>query len=247
MNKLLVLKDVYVRGCNQHRLKSINLSVNYGETIAILGKSGAGKTSLICVLNGTLHPDSGTATWTDQDIKALTSRQRKEIGTLWQDLRLVEELNVEQNINSGALGSHGFFWAVRNLLGLIDSNSSAKCLNAVGLSDVYLNRPIKKLSGGQKQRVAIARLIMQNPRILLADEPLSNLDPILATDMLAFILGRSKNGLFQYHQQQTSIVTLHRPDLISEFNRVVGLKDGQIIFDSIPSRISSSEISFLYT
>ena len=134
MKQLIEIEDVGISKGSIYRLKNINLRINQGDKIALLGKSGAGKSSLISVVNGSLKSTKGVTKWKGQDLRSLKSRQRREIATLWQDLRLIEELDVEQNINTGALGRHNFVWAISNLLGIVKSNKSISCLKTSGLS-----------------------------------------------------------------------------------------------------------------
>ncbi|WP_320667899.1 ATP-binding cassette domain-containing protein [Prochlorococcus sp. MIT 1307] len=244
MTKLIELKEVYVRSKIQFRLKNINLSIGSGEKVALLGQSGSGKSTLIQVANGSLIPTLGQATWRGVPLKHLTSKQRQRIATLWQDLRLVEELTVSQNINTGALGHHSFLWAFRNLLGRIETKECLTCLKEAGLEHKYLRVPVTELSGGQRQRVAIARLLIQQGELLLCDEPLSSLDPTLINEVLELLL--KKKAVQVIRIPDTCLISLHRPDLISNFTRVIGLKAGEIILDCSPNVLGSSEINSLY-
>ena len=110
MKPLLQLDKVSVENGNRYQLKSIQLSINIGEKIALLGENGAGKSTLIAVANGAIQPDVGNVRWRGILLKYLSSRQRNAIGTIWQDLRLVEELSVAQNVNIGVLGRKNFLW-----------------------------------------------------------------------------------------------------------------------------------------
>jgi len=245
VRKLLDLKGIYVRGSgDEYRLKNIHLSINCGEKIALLGPSGAGKSTLLEVANGSLQPHSGHIKWRGIALKHLTSKQRQRIATLWQDLRLIEELTVMQNINVGALGQHNLLWAFGNLLGAIESKECLFCLEAAGLEQKHMTAPVQKLSGGQRQRVAIARLLRQQAELLLADEPLSSLDPNLADELLELLL--NKKAIQSIAIPETCMISLHRPDLISNFTRVIGLKQGQIVFDSPVPDLLPIDINTLY-
>ena len=130
-----------------------------------------------------------------------------------------------------------FFWACRNLLDRNLCRSSCQGLLAeVGLEDAVLDQPIRQLSGGQRQRIAMARLMRQTPRFVLADEPLSALDPVLAEDVLRLLLA-----------QPGCLVSLHRPDLIHRFDRVLGLRHGAVVFDEPADRLSEQTIQWLYS
>ena len=244
MKKLLELDDIYVRGPKEFRLKGIQLSIKFGEKVALLGQSGAGKSTLISVANGALQPTAGKVSWRGIQIKNLRPRQLQEIGTLWQDLRLVEELTVCQNINIGALGMHNLFWAFWNLLCSINIIECLNCLEVAGLEHKYLTTPVHQLSGGQRQRVAIARLLRQQAELLLADEPLSNLDPNLVDEVLQLLL--NKKLINSIPIPTTCLISLHRPDFITNFTRVIGLKEGEIVLDLPTNGLIPSDFDSLY-
>ena len=218
------------------RLQPINLQIHSGERIVLLGRSGAGKSTLICLCNGALQPDQGRLHWQGKPLTQRSRRQRCQLGTLWQELRLVEELTAVQNIQAGALGRHDLLWAFRNLLGLLDP---ATCMNAavkVGLEADLLNKPVHNLSGGQRQRVALARLLHQRPQLVLADEPLSALDPVLANEVLATLL-----------QSPACLISLHRPEMMHRFNRVLGLRHGELVLDQHPDAVTEPDLKWLYS
>ena len=217
------------------RLQPISLTIRADERVVLLGSSGAGKTTLIKLCNGSLQPSQGTIHWHGHPLKSLPRHERRSLGTFWQDLRLVEELSVVQNINSGALGRHGLIWALRNLLGVIEKDACLKVMHQVHLEASLLKRSVTQLSGGQRQRVALARLLRQRPQLVLADEPLSALDPVIARDVLDTVL--SLPGC---------LISLHRPDLIHRFERVLGLRNGAVVLDAAPGTISTSQIEWLY-
>ncbi len=244
MTKLLELKNISLYNQENTRVKDINLSINKGEKIAIIGKSGSGKSTLISIANGSIAPTEGNVIWKGLNINNISNIESSKIGTIWQDLSLIEELNVAQNINCGALGKHSFIWALKNLLGILDKNLCQECLAAVSLPKKTIYSYINKLSGGQKQRIAIARLLRQEPEIVLGDEPFSNLDPLLSKNILNLFISR-KN----YHSikiPETIIFSLHQINLINNFNRVIGLKDGQIVLDRAIHNINQSKIDSLF-
>ena len=244
MNPFLEFRNINVLNGNHLRLKNINLSICEGEKVALIGRSGSGKSTLFNVANGTIPKIEGEVLWKQQAISKLTQRKRVEIATLWQDLRLIDELNVSQNINAGALGRQNIFWAIANLLGICNSNKCEDCIKASYFPLELINTSIKKLSGGQKQRVALARLLIQEADLMLLDEPFSNLDPILIYKVLKILI--SKNSFKSISIPSTCIISLHRPDLLKYFTRVIGLKEGQIIIDKKPQDIKSEEIEIIY-
>ena len=228
---LLELKQVGVQG----RLKPISLRLAIGERLCLLGRSGAGKTTLLSLANGSLRPDRGSLHWNGDELSCLSRQQRRQIGTLWQDLRLVEELNVARNINAGALGRHSLLWALRNLLQPLEHQPCLEAMQRVGLEPDCLMTPVSQLSGGQRQRVALARLLRQEPLLVLADEPLSALDPKLSERVLNHLL-----------KQPACLVSLHRPDLIHRFDRVIGLRHGALVVDQPSQDITSDDLTWLY-
>ena len=244
MTKLLELKDISLYSQDNIRLKDINLSINQGEKIALIGKSGAGKSTLISIANGSLIPNEGDVIWKGCHINNISNIESSKIGTIWQDLSLIEELNVAQNINCGALGKHNFIWALKNLLGVLDKGLCQECLAAVSLPNKTIYSHINKLSGGQKKRIAIARLLRQEPEIVLGDEPFSNLDPLLSKNILNLFINQ-KNYL-RIKIPETILISLHQINLINNFNRVIGLKDGEIVIDREINNINQSEFDCLF-
>tara|TARA_Y100001968_G_scaffold292692_1_gene298076 strand:+ start:4214 stop:4954 length:741 start_codon:yes stop_codon:yes gene_type:complete len=244
VKKLLQIKGVDVISKSQYRLKNIDISIYQGEKIALLGKSGSGKTSLISLANGSLLPSKGVVKWEGRDIKSLSQSKFKKIATLWQDLRLIEELNVAQNVNIGALGRKNLLWAIRNLMGVIDRENCIAHVKVAGLSEDALNSQVSKLSGGQRQRVAIARLLRQSAELILADEPFSGLDPSIAQKILRLFLYEKSN--YPVHIPETYLISVHRPELIKHFSRVIGIQNGEISIDQPTEAIKSSDINGLY-
>jgi phosphonate transport system ATP-binding protein len=158
---------------------------------------------------------------------------------LWQDLRLIEELTVQQNLNAGRLAAWGWPRALLNLLVPLETQACRDLLQRLDLEPGLLAEPVATLSGGQRQRVALARLLRQEPELLLADEPLASLDPRLAHELLALLLreGASPRAL---------LLSLHRPDLLAGFDRVIGLRGGQVAFDMPRSALTPAALADLY-
>ena len=244
MVKLLELKDISLYHKKDIRLKDINLTISQGEKIALIGKSGSGKSTLISIANGSLLPNQGNVSWKGQNIKKISRKEASKIGTIWQDLSLIEELNVAQNINCGALGKHSFLWSLKNLLGILDKELCQECLSAVYLPEEFIYYYISKLSGGQRKRIAIARLLRQEPEILLADEPFSNLDPILSKNILNLLINQEK--YIKIKIPNTIFISLHQIHLINNFDRVIGLKDGKIVIDRSIQDINRSHLDSIF-
>ena len=242
--------NVSLRGPRGDRLRSISLSVFQGERIALLGRSGAGKSTLLAIANGSLRVEQGEVRWCGESILTLPRRKKREIGMLWQDLLLVEELSVGQNVNSGALGRHNLVWGLANLLLNVDQSACKDCLQRAGLDSELIERglidaPIRQLSGGQRQRVALARLLRQQPQLILADEPIANLDPAIASELLDHLLNRAPDGRLKCGAQAI-VISLHQPQLVHRFDRVIGLQDGELVMDQPSDQLTSADLFRLY-
>tara|TARA_Y100001968_G_scaffold258796_1_gene245866 strand:- start:602 stop:1351 length:750 start_codon:yes stop_codon:yes gene_type:complete len=241
---LLELSKISLKHGNIKRLSNINISISSGEKIALLGKSGSGKTTLISIANGSLRPSQGDIKWLGKDIQLIKRNQKIEIATIWQDLRLLDELNVQQNINIGALGRKSIFWALRNLIGNIETKRCNLCLKAAGLEDSFLNSKLTQLSGGQLQRIAIARSLRQKAKIILADEPLKSLDPKMADYITDLLLNNNQNS--QLLIPETCLISLHRTELTKKFTRVIGIRKGEIVIDMPVKIFGQSELKLIY-
>jgi phosphonate transport system ATP-binding protein len=239
---VLELESIGLPGRSHPRLAEVSLRLMPGERVALLGASGAGKSSLLAVANGLLRPRQGSVRWLGEP-RARSARQRRRqqarIGTLWQDLRLIEELTVQQNLNAARLAAWGWPRAVLNLLMPLESEACRAVLRRLDLDPHLLNQPVGTLSGGQRQRVALARLLRQDPVLLLADEPLASLDPRLAEDLLALLLE-------QGCAPRALLLSLHRPDLVGGFDRVVGLRQGRVQFDLPTKALDAERLEALY-
>jgi phosphonate transport system ATP-binding protein len=242
MTALLELRAIEVPGRERPRLQEVSLRLEAGERVALLGPSGAGKSTLLAVANGLLTPRAGQVLWEGRPPARsgrARRRQRARIGTLWQDLRLIEELTVQQNLNAARLAVWGWPRALLNLLLPLETPACAAALRTMELDPALLNQPVAALSGGQRQRVAMARMLRQEPTLLLADEPLSSLDPRLAGELLGLLLR-------QADAPRALLLSLHRPDLLSGFDRVVGLREGRLVFDLPLARVETALLRELY-
>ena len=238
----LELNQITVPGRGRPRLDRVSLAIGGGARVALLGPSGAGKSSLLAVANGLLRPASGSLRWLGAPPARsgrARRRQQARIGTLWQDLRLIEELSVQQNLNSARLAAWGWPRALLNLLWPLDTAANRAALAQVDLGAELLDQPVSALSGGQRQRVAIARLLRQDPDLLLDDEPLASLDPRLAAELLLLLLN-------QVTPRRALLLSLHRPDLLAGFDRAIGLRQGQVLFDQPTRTIGPADREALY-
>jgi len=239
---LLELRGIGVPGRSRSRLEDVSLRIEAGERVALLGASGAGKSTLLAVANGMLEPEAGEVLWSGQPPAGSRRRRRRQlarIGTLWQDLRLIEELTVQQNLNAARLALWGWPKALLNLLLPLETAACAAALEQVELDPALLPQLVTALSGGQRQRVALARLLRQDPLLLLADEPLASLDPRLAAELLA-LLQRQAGA------PRALLMSLHRPDLLAGFDRVLGLRQGRLVFDGPARTLDGAELERLY-
>ena len=233
MTKALIeLKNISLKNKNSYIIKNINLKIFEGDQIALIGKSGSGKSTLISILNGTLTPMGGDIKFLNLPFKKLNNSQKWKIGTIWQDLRLIDDLSAEQNVNCGLLGRKNFLFALKNLLNISSYTKAHQVMKTCKISPSIFMKKINYLSGGQKQRIAIARSLIQEPQVLLADEPFNNLDPKLIYIISNLLLNKNnENNQNCINISNTILVALHRIDLIERFNRVIGLKNGTLAFD----------------
>ncbi|MFM9111246.1 MAG: ATP-binding cassette domain-containing protein, partial [Prochlorococcaceae cyanobacterium] len=189
-----------------------------------------------------LAPSGGRVLWPGQP-PARTRRRRRHqqarTGTLWQDLRLIEPLTVQQNLTAGRLAAWGWPRAVLNLLLPLESQSCAAVLRRLDLDPALLPQPVAALSGGQRQRVALGRLLRQDPDLLLADEPLASLDPRLAAELLALLLAQAGGA-------RAVLLSLHRPDLLAGFDRVIALRAGRLWCDLPAAALDAGQLAALY-
>ena len=245
MKKAIIdLREISYRNKHGLILNKINFKIFEGEKIALIGKSGIGKTTLISILNGTLKPSFGELKVFNKDFDKLTSIQRNKIGTIWQDLRLINGLSSEQNVNCGLLGKKNFFYAIMNLLNISSFKKAHRCMELCKVPSQIYSQDINKISGGQKQRIAIARAIIQEPSLLLADEPFNNLDPKVINEMKNLLL----YGLNKYKIliPKTIFMSLHRIDLLDGFDKVIGLKNGKVLFNIGINNLQKHHLENIY-
>ena len=225
-------------------LDKVDLTVPAGQMLALLGPSGSGKSTLLRTLNGLVAPTAGTVRVLGCDVTSAHGRQmrqlRRGVGFIFQQFGLVGRLTVIENVLSGALGRIRFPRA-----GVLAYPRSLRLealahLERVGMDSRAFQRS-DTLSGGQQQRVAIARTLMQQPTLLLADEPVASLDPETATSVMTLLLEICQE------QHLTVIASLHQVELARGWaDRLVGLRDGRTVLDASPQDVSSEEIMEIY-
>jgi len=229
---------------NTRVLSAIDLEVAQGERVAVIGPSGAGKTTLFRLLCAVLRPSSGQVLALGQDTSRLRGRSlrllRRQIGFLYQNDNLIPHLRVVHNVLMGKLGSWSLPRALLSLAWPQQIREAKGALAKVELSEKLWSMP-GELSGGQQQRVAIARLMVQAPRIMLADEPVSQLDIRLGREIIELLAGLSSQ------LGNTLLVNLHTLELLhGHFSRVIALREGEVFWQGTPSEISRDLLRDLY-
>lgn len=226
-------------------LDGVSLEVHPGEIVALLGLSGSGKSTLLRLLDGLHLPTAGAVTVLGHDAGTARGRElrelRRQVGFVFQQFHLVGSMSVLENVCTGALGSlrgprFGLFTYPRSV-----RLAAMEQLDRVGLAD----RPFQRadtLSGGQQQRVAVARALIQRPKILLADEPVASLDPESSVQVMALI------SRIASEDNLTVVCSLHQVELaLSWGHRLVGLRSGQVVLDKLVSGMSRDEAMAIYT
>lgn len=222
----------------------VSLKVAPGEQVAVIGPSGAGKTTLFRLLNLTLRLDGGRICLGDLDVGELRGRSlraaRRRIGTIYQQHNLVPRLSVVHNVLAGRLGAWSEWRAVWSLLRPQDLEAAHAALVQVGIPEKLYART-DELSGGQQQRVAIARVLVQDPEVILADEPVASVDPNLAHAIVKLLVEISQTS------GKTLLMNLHSVELaLTYFPRVIGFREGKIQFDRPPVELSEDLLARLY-
>ena len=220
----------------------VSLAVAQGQTVALVGPSGAGKTTLLRLMAGSLAPDDGVVRLHGRDIGALTPGRELAglVGIVAQQYDLVPNLSALQNVLAGHLGSWSLWRSLLSLVAPRDKPLAMRALERVGVADQAYQRA-GLLSGGEQQRVAIARVLVQDPVVVLADEPVASLDPARAADVLQLLTGIAReNG-------KTLMASMHAVELaMGHFDRLVGVRDGTVRFDAAPSAVTEAMLANLY-
>jgi phosphonate transport system ATP-binding protein len=221
---------------------NVSLHVRTGEFCVLLGPSGAGKSTLMNMVNGVIQATSGKITLGDMllDKKNLKKIQRRT-AMIHQQLHLVPRMTVLHNVLSGLLPDAGFFRSLIQSFPIEDQRHACELLYEVGMEEKHLLRRASELSGGQQQRVAIARAFISKPEIVLADEPVASLDPVMSRSVLSGLKNAAKQ------QGTTVICTLHQLDYALEFaDRVIALRNGKIFYDGHPENLDKETQDKLY-
>ncbi len=225
-------------------LRDVSFTVADGEFLAVIGLSGSGKSTLLRCINRLIEPTSGQVIWNGVDITAASPRElrriRRHIGMIFQQFNLVRRSSVLTNVLSGRLGYANPWLSLLHYFPPEDHQRAVAALERVGIADKIHSRA-DQLSGGQQQRVGIARALMQEPQLILADEPVASLDPVLAHSILQY--------LEQLNREEgiTVICSLHFLDLVHRYaTRVIGLKDGMLVFEGHPKELTRERFKEVY-
>ncbi len=236
------LHKVYPNGTRA--LTDVSFQVKDGEFLVVIGLSGSGKSTLLRCINRLIEPSEGRIVWDGVDVTAASGaglrRIRRQIGMIFQQFNLVKRSSVMTNVLAGRLG---YADPTLSLLGYgppAARERARRALARVGLAEKADSRA-DALSGGQQQRVGIARALMQEPKIILADEPVASLDPVLSHSILQYLEQLNKD------EKITIVCSLHFLDLVHRYaTRVIALKDGQLVFEGQPQEIDRAKFKAIY-
>lgn len=228
-------------------LKNIDLHIGVGERVAIVGPSGAGKSTFLKCINRLLRPMMGSIKIQNQEIMNLSSQKirkiRQRLGMIFQNFNLIQRISAIDNVLLGRLSFipnyrkylYGFAYSSQ------DYEIALENLRQVQIEKFALRRA-DRLSGGQQQRIGIARALTQEPEVILADEPVSNLDPKIKTEILELLLSICDD------KNLTLLISMHEIELVKRFvSRVVGFSNGQIVFDGTPHELGNAEYKKIYS
>ena len=237
------LESVGLHYGNTVALSDLDLKIGAGEQVCLIGPSGAGKSSLLGLLNGRISATKGRVVVGEQALAGLLGKPLRDLraGIAWvpQDLGLVSSLRVNQNVACGQVAQKGFWGLLRSFLLMSGEEKKEihQLLGRVGIEEKVFER-VGYLSGGQQQRVAIARALYQRPQAILADEPVSAVDPKRARDLVTLMTSLAKE------EGATLVMSLHDVGLARQFfDRMIGLRAGKVVFDGV---VDEEEVRALY-
>ena len=225
-------------------LNGVDLTVPKGQLMALIGPSGAGKSTLIRCVNRLVEPTAGRVALDGADVTGIGAaalrRARRRMGMIFQEYALIERLTVMENVLSGRLGYVGFFAAWSRRFPRADIAEAFRLLDRVGLPDMADKRA-DALSGGQRQRVGICRALIQNPALLLVDEPTASLDPKTSRQIMRLLVELCAE------RDLAAIVNIHDVELARLFvPRIVGLRAGRVVFDGGPDDLTPETLTAIY-
>jgi phosphonate transport system ATP-binding protein len=223
---------------------NVSLDIRPGEFVGVIGRSGAGKSTLLRLINRLIDPTAGRITFGDTDVTALKGRAlrqwRRDCAMIFQQFNLVERMDVLTNVLVGRLADHGFLSSMAMRFTDAERTTAIRALDRLELAPQALQRA-GTLSGGQQQRVAIARALVQNPRIMLADEPIASLDPGNATRVMEALRSINRDDGI------TVLVNLHTLDTARAYcTRIIAMRDGRVFFDGTPRQLTDDVVRDIY-
>ncbi len=241
---LLNIKNLTKYYQDVQALAEVNFSVKKGEFVAVIGPSGSGKTTLIRCINRLIEASDGQVIYDNLDMRSLRGRRlrqaRAKIGMIFQHYNLVPRLSVLENVLHGRLGYKN---SLEGILGIYSEEEKEKAmavLKLLGLED-YVYRRSDQLSGGQKQRVGIARALVQDPMMILGDEPISSLDPSSAKIIMDYL------KKVQVEMGITMFINLHQVDVAKKYaDRILGFNQGKLVFNDSPDKLKTKRIYDIY-
>ncbi len=244
MAATLTLSDVAKRFGETKAVDSVSLSIEPGQFVSVIGRSGAGKSTLLRLVNRLIDPTSGSISFSGSEITSLKGRElrewRRDCAMIFQQFNLVERLDVLTNVLIGRLAEHGFLSSMAMRFTDEERTMAIEALDRLDLVPQALQRA-GTLSGGQQQRVAIAKALVQSPKIMLADEPIASLDPANATLVM--------DGLKDINQQDglTVLVNLHTLDTARAYcDRIIAMRLGRVMFDGTASQLTDDVVRDIY-
>jgi phosphonate transport system ATP-binding protein len=225
-------------------LDGVDLVIEPGEQVALLGPSGAGKSTLLGVIAGRVAPTAGSVRVLGEDWASLSAdavrRMRRRVAVMHQHLDLVEQLRVVHNVNAGRLGQWSAWRAVRSLMRPLERDEVVRALAPLGLAD-RVDERTSRLSGGQRQRVAVARVLRQRGELVLADEPISAVDPAWRERVLGVLVADAT------HRSATLVLSSHDASLaVASLPRSIGIVGGRVVFDVPSSQVTADLLDGLY-
>jgi phosphonate transport system ATP-binding protein len=225
-------------------VKDVSFTVDDGEFLVIIGLSGSGKSTLLRCINRLIEPTEGHIIWDGVDVTELSGdelrKMRRRIGMIFQQFNLVKRSSVLTNVLAGRLGYVNPWRSAMGRFPRKDVEQALSCLDRVGILDQAYKRA-DELSGGQQQRVGIARALMQDPRLILADEPVASLDPATSHSILKYIEDLNRDD------GVTVLCSLHFLSLARAYaSRMIALKDGEIVFRGLPAEIDDARFKEIY-